>query len=134
MGNIASVLSISLVKLSILKLYHRVFASAIFRRWVIIVAVTCLMWAIACGLAATLHCIPPAKLWKPTLKGHCIDWTLYFEIVQPINVAQEFIIAFMPIPIINSLQLQKRQKIFICFLFLLGNLYVSPRTVSFATK
>jgi hypothetical protein len=114
--------AISFAKLSILALYYRVFASPTFRKWCFVVGVTVLLWLIACGLVTILHCVPPASLWDPLIPGHCVNFVLFFEIIEPFNCLQDIVLSTMPIFIIRRLQLDLKQKISIIVIFMLGSL------------
>ena len=78
------------------------------------------MWLVAFWLAVTLHCIPPKKLWNPQISGVCINFTLFFQIIEPINCFQEFVIALMPIGVIQRLHLDISQKLSLALIFSLG--------------
>ena len=81
---------------------------------------TVLMWLVAAFMAVALHCIPTRKLWNPQIPGFCINFTLFFQIIEPINCLQEFVIALMPICVIQRLQLDLTQKLSLALIFSLG--------------
>jgi hypothetical protein len=117
------VLAISFAKLSIVSLYYRVFAvSETFRKWALIVGATVVIWMIACTLTTLLHCIPPEAVWNPRLHGRCVNFVLFFEIIEPINCFQDLVIALMPISVISGLHLDLKQKLSVSVIFLLGSL------------
>ncbi|PWY70265.1 hypothetical protein BO70DRAFT_432305 [Aspergillus heteromorphus CBS 117.55] len=119
---IFSVPAISFAKLSILCLYYRIFVSAQFRVWVIIVGLSVVMWMVGSLVATILHCIPPDAMWNLSKKAHCTDFILPFEIIEPINCLQDIVIALMPIGMIKGLHLDLKQRVSLCFIFVLGGL------------
>ncbi|PYH98981.1 hypothetical protein BO71DRAFT_479898 [Aspergillus ellipticus CBS 707.79] len=119
---IFSVPAISFAKLSILCLYHRIFISRRFRVWVLIVGLSVVLWMVGCLVANLLHCIPPEALWDSSKKARCIDFILFFKIIEPINCFQDFVIALMPIGVVKRLHLDLKQRVSLCFIFVLGGL------------
>lgn len=120
---IFSVPAICFAKLSILCLYYRIFfVSRTFCRWTLIVGATVVIWMIACTVTTILHCLPQEALWNPTIPARCINFVLFFEIIEPINCLQDVVIALMPFGVIKQLHLDLKQKISIGLIFSIGNL------------
>jgi hypothetical protein len=110
--------------MSVLYLYFRIFTSKTFRMWSNIMSATCVLWAIACFITAILRCIPIEATWNPQLQSTatCYNFILFFEIIEPINCAQDLIIVLMPIGVIRRLQLSVQQKFSLSLIFVLGGL------------
>ncbi|KAL4756372.1 uncharacterized protein BDW70DRAFT_164561 [Aspergillus foveolatus] len=117
---ILSIPAISFAKISILCLYHQIFVTPQFRRWVLIVGSTVVAWMVACLLATSMRCLPPKALWDPSVQGRHIDFVLFFQCIEPINCLQDLIIGLMPIYPVQRLHLGRKQKVSLCLIFLLG--------------
>ena len=109
-------------KLSLLALYHRIFATTVFRKWVKIMVATCIAWHIACTITAMLKCIPIAAAWNLAFTGRCYDNALFVVIAEVINLFQNIIIVIMPVGLIRRLHLPARQRISLSVVFLMGGL------------
>ena len=118
--------AITFTKLSILCFFYRIFATKRFRLWVKVLGITCILWAVACLIAAIFRCIPIKATWDVLIKGRCYNFVLFFVIIEPINCLQDLIIVLMPLAMIRQLQLPLRHKVMLCFVFLLGGLWVIP--------
>ena len=109
--------------LSILALYRRSFrAHKKLQIAVYIVGAICLAWWIGLILGLAFICLPVESSWNPSVPGKCFG-------IQNINIAIgipnsiiDVIIVTMPIKVIKDLQLPSKQKIILCFVFLLGGL------------
>lgn len=69
-------------------------------------------------------CIPPAKFWNSDLPGHCIDFKVADLVYGSMNIASDFFIMVLPLPIILKLQLLWKGKAGIYMVFLSGSMYV----------
>ena len=92
--------------------------------WAIIVAlVVCYSFA---GLFFSIFsCSPVRRVWDLTIRGRCADilvLTAFFATHGAFNTFTDFCIFALPMPFLWKLQLPKRQKIFLCFIFALGSL------------
>lgn len=56
----------------------------------------------------------------PSMASTCIDSLTIWYIAAGINITTDFIVFALPIPLINSLQLPRRQKILLIMVFGLG--------------
>lgn len=115
-----------LIKLSVLLFYRRIFATRAFRVYNDIVIVVIVSWAIAFLGAEVFACgTHPAAQWsKHPPPGQCINQPqllLWFAITDVIG---DIIVLSMPYRCIMKLQLDKRRKIGLAVIFMLGTLSV----------
>lgn len=76
---------------------------------------------IAVFFETIFQCSPIAYGWDSTIgHGKCIDQTLFYRAISPINVFTGVLILVMPIPLIWRLQVPRGQKVALTAVFLLG--------------
>lgn len=109
-----------LVKISILLQYRRIFSGRTMQMATFYGALLLSAWAIALSFLLTLVCIPVAKFWIPGLRGRCLDLLTIWYIMASVNLTTDLIIFVMPLPVIRSLQLPRRQKLMLFAVFGLG--------------
>ena len=116
--------SIMLAKLSILLFYSRIFKEKRFLRWVkILIALVMVDW-LAAQLTIILECLPIQALWDPTVSGTCINLITFFVASGAVNVAIDFAILVLPLPMIWSLEIERHHKYALSGVFLLGSFVV----------
>ncbi len=71
------------------------------------------------------HCIPFRKIWDLTVPGTCYNWTYGLLIASIINVVSDVAIFILPQAVIWKLNMSRRRKIGLSFIFTLGLLYVN---------
>ncbi|KAK7756330.1 hypothetical protein SLS62_001556 [Diatrype stigma] len=108
------------VKLSILWLYHRLFATTEFRRWswTMLVFVSC--YGIAFLIVYLTNCIPMDQLWNPQPGGHCRDMQYSDYATVGINMLIDIAILILPMPTLWGLQLPVRKKVIVTVMFSFG--------------
>ncbi len=118
--------SMTLVRLSILAFYRRLFpresTPAWWRACLYSIASLALAYFIAGTAAAIFICTPISYFWTRTGKGHCINEILMFYISAALTVLADVLILLLPMPIIWRLQMQRSKKIGVMAIFLLGGL------------
>lgn len=113
---------ITFTKLSVLCFYYRIFAASFFRKCVTLVAITCILWGVACFIMVVLKCIPIEASWNIFKNGTCYNFALFIIIAESVNALQDVVIVGMPIGVIHRLQLSVRQRIGLSLIFLFGGL------------
>ncbi|KAI9682436.1 MAG: hypothetical protein M1829_000228 [Trizodia sp. TS-e1964] len=110
-------ISLSLVKLSILFLYMRIFIQPMFRRvaWTALAAVA--TFAILSFCIAANICIPFEHLWNPNV---CFDSVKVIYGISVTNMLLDIAIFLLPIPLLKSLQVSKGKRVALIAIFLLG--------------
>ena len=112
------------IKASILVLYHRVFfVSRHFTKMLWAVGIFVLGYSGVLGGASLIQCLPLGYIWDPSIKGYCLKIPLAATILAVFNVITDFIILFMPMPVLWKLQMERKEKLQIMGMFLLGGLY-----------
>ena len=109
------------LKLSILVLYMSIFNSRRFR-WVCwAVGIFTILWTVASIVAGVAMCIPIEKLWDPTITGGvCIPLAPIGLAITSSHIATDFIILFMPAPLVLKLKTTRKKKILVISTFVVG--------------
>lgn len=125
-GIITHSAAVTLVRLSLLGLYSRVFTTRTFKRTIIVLGYLCLLWFLVAVLAEILQCSPVSAAFhlNSLTPDQCIDLQTYRWGCAISNLVLDVVVATLPIPVIWSLQLDQRQKIMLTTVFLFGNLLV----------
>lgn len=109
-----------LLRISIVLFYQRFFITQGF--WL---ASTGVMYAVAIWTTIMiivwgLQCIPLAALWDKTIEGKCINSLVWIIVNQCFNIAIDFILLGLPLPIILNLQRAWKEKLMLSGVFLVG--------------
>ena len=109
------------IKASILYLYRRVFfVSRGFNIALWAIGLFVFGYSVAQTFAAIFQCVPIPAVWDPKVKGDCINTSLAATILAAFNVATDFAILILPMPILWQLRMPTQQKLQIMGMFLLG--------------
>lgn len=112
---------VSVVQLSILAFYVRIFGTHVaFRRACYVVIALVIGEGITGFFPELFSCTPVSKWWDSNQDGTCINGNLYCGIISPIHVALDFAIVILPMPLIWNLQMSVRNKLVLSFLLCLG--------------
>ncbi|KAL9638588.1 MAG: hypothetical protein Q9164_001454 [Protoblastenia rupestris] len=112
---------ITAVKLSILFLYRRIFATRQFRIVSLAVIILTVAWFIAHIFAHFFQCTPFGYFWDRTIPGgKCVNHTKLINGLGGANIIGDIIILLLPIPYLWKLQMRAERKVAISFVFLLG--------------
>jgi len=109
-----------LVKISILLQYRRIFACVVMQRITAFGVVLLSVWTITLCFLLAFVCVPVAAFWDHSIKGRCLDSLTVWYGMAGFNLVSDFAIFTMPLPVINSLQLPRRQKYILSLIFGLG--------------
>jgi hypothetical protein len=115
-----------LVKISILLQYRRVFTGKLMYWISTCSAIFFGCWAITISFLLTLICMPVEKYWYPSIEGRCFNSLVIWYIMASFNLITDIALFIMPLPVIGSLQLRRKQKYTLIFVFGLGLLLVAP--------
>ncbi|KAK4235415.1 hypothetical protein C8A03DRAFT_36729 [Achaetomium macrosporum] len=112
--------AVCMTKISILLQYKRIFSSTVFRKVILagLAFLTC--WGITLCFLLPMVCMPVAAFWDPNVKGFCLDNGTIWYVMAGVNVFTDFAVFTMPIPVISSLQLPRKQKAMLLIVFTLG--------------
>lgn len=117
-------LGVYLAKISVLLLFLDVFVISWVRRAtyvVIVLATLCGLWT---TLSNILFCIPIYKFWdfamplEPDRK--CIATPMKYYVDASLNLALDFVMLFMPLPVIWHMTLPWGHKLWLYSVFVLG--------------
>jgi hypothetical protein len=113
-------IAVCLTKVSILLQYKRLFSNPIMQRLTLWGLCFLVAWAVALAFLLTLICQPVAAFWDPSIPGKCLEASTIWYIMAAVNIASDFAILTLPMPVIKSLQLPQRQKVMLIAVFCLG--------------
>ncbi|KAJ9291698.1 hypothetical protein DTO021C3_599 [Paecilomyces variotii] len=112
--------SLVCTKFSILFNYLRVFPNRRLRLscYIMMCVVTSYStWAIVSGY---FTCVPVAKFWDPTIKGHCLNFQALWFFNAAMNIITDTTLLIIPMPVLSHLQLPKKQKFALMGVFAVG--------------
>ncbi|EXK24145.1 hypothetical protein FOMG_19117 [Fusarium oxysporum f. sp. melonis 26406] len=109
-----------LVKIGILQQYRRIFAIPILQALTFYGLVIMVAWTITIAFLNALICVPVAKFWNSTMPGHCTDPLTVWYVMAGFNLVTDITVFCMPLPVIGSLNLPRRQKIMLLAIFSIG--------------
>jgi hypothetical protein len=115
-------LSLGLTKSSIVFQYRRVFPLKNVQRacWIVLaIVISYTIWTV---LGSIFACIPTRAFWTKEPGAKCINQTVMWFTNAAINIATDFIIILLPMPVIKSLQLARRQKLALYVIFAIGGM------------
>lgn len=85
-----------------------------------VVAAGAILGHVGGTLVLLFQCSPVRKSWLPLTPGHCLPNDATFYGLAAVTIFFDIIIFFLPIPILVKLSINKKKKIALCFVFLLG--------------
>ncbi|KAH3919270.1 hypothetical protein HBI56_101940 [Parastagonospora nodorum] len=113
-------LSLGLTKASILLQYQRVFTTKRFQLscWSLMgVVIIYALWTVFGSIFA---CVPVRAFWTREPGAKCIDQFSMWFTNAAMNIVTDFAIIILPIPVIQSLNLGRRQKVALISIFAVG--------------
>ncbi|KAI4193607.1 MAG: hypothetical protein LQ350_008243 [Teloschistes chrysophthalmus] len=116
--------AITLIKISILLFYRRIFTTPQFRRRTEIVGALVIAWLFVNNLMAAFQCSPIRKAWLPLTPGKCLQPLNLIVGFQAGNTTLDIVILALPIYAVSKLQMSLAKKISVLAIFLLGGLSV----------
>ena len=115
--------SMMFAKLAILLCYFRISAKRNFRIALYIAMGIVLAYSIALIFALIFGCNPIQKSWDLRITGGtCINRPAVYLSNGILNVATDFMILLLPVPMIKDLHMPLRQKILVAAVFSVGSL------------
>lgn len=114
---------ITLIKVSILVSYHRIFGHI---RWVLrsiyVIGALVVGWGIAIFFTVIFQCNPVDKAWQPMKPGKCIELIPFLWGNSISNNLLDWSILLLPVIPVWKLQMEKKQKALVLCAFFLGSL------------
>jgi hypothetical protein len=112
--------SVFAAKSGFLLTWYSTFAKMWIRGAAVIIGVSSLCIFLATLFALAFQCTPISKFWLPTEAGFCINHhELYFTLTT-FDVLNNVAVLLLPIPLLWSLKLSIKEKLWIGFLIVLG--------------
>jgi len=115
-------LTITMVKLSILLLYRRIFGTAAFRVKSFVVGLVCVAWFLVAIFTDIFQCRPfhLAFDYQMMFSDRCIDIQAFYWGISASNVFLDLVVLSLPIWEVWKLHLPKRKKLVLSGIFMLG--------------
>ncbi|KAF5597491.1 uncharacterized protein FSUBG_8526 [Fusarium subglutinans] len=112
--------ALAVIKTVFLLQYYRAIPVRQYKKTYIasVVLVTC--WSLSQIFLNTFMCWPIASFWDVTIKGTCILNKSSFYVGAAGNILTDILIMVLPIPVLRSLKLGRRQKWILISVFCLG--------------
>lgn len=111
---ITYIFTVTLVRISVLLLYRRIFEIGYFRRITTGLIAACVAWGLSICFANIFQCHSLTDAFKPevvgALDGRCIDLQAMFYGTLGTGFTLDLIILILPLREIWCLQLERRQK------------------------
>lgn len=123
---------LALVKLSVLVFLHRLFAQVRGVKTAVLAlgALTTLHMVAVAG-AIIFQCTPISFNWTLAVeRGACVDRRTLYVSTAVFTIVTDVLVLLLPAYIFRDLNIPKKTKIALLFVFLLGGLYVSPPSLS----
>jgi hypothetical protein len=117
------------IKLSLLSLYLRLSRQRAFRILVCVMVAVTICFGMGSIFTVALQCRPLSMLWNPDQPGKCIRVVDFYYANAGINIVTDVVIYLLPIKVLWGLQIPKRQRIGLMFLFGLGGLVVATSII-----
>lgn len=111
---------ICVVKISIMLQYRRIFAGNFVQRLTLVLLIFECCYAVTLSVLLPLVCKPVSAFWDRNTPGKCLDQLTIWYVMASINLVTDFIVFSIPLPVINSLQLPRKQKFMLMGVFCLG--------------
>ncbi|KAI8287583.1 hypothetical protein K4K60_012340 [Colletotrichum sp. SAR11_57] len=124
----------SFAKVSLLIFYMRLSPQRWFKWAVWITLGVIISYSAALFFALIFACDPIAMSWDVTItEGTCIDRPAIYIATAVANIVSDVMIFSLPIPIVVKLQIPRRQKIGLFFIFAVGSLLDQTWAISYAS-
>ncbi|KAG4441856.1 hypothetical protein IFR05_002657 [Cadophora sp. M221] len=111
----------TLAKLSILLLYLRIFPSKQFRRILIIAMVFMVCHGTGFFFVVAFQCLPVRSIWDRQIVGECVNPQALIYAGAGFSIFEDFAIMLLPIFELKGLNLSRRKRIALGFMFALGS-------------
>lgn len=112
--------AVCLTKISIVLQYRRIFIQTFLRHITLGFLILLSAWGITLSVMLPLVCTPVESFWNRAVPGRCMNFKTVWYVMAGVNVATDFALFIMPIPVVSSLQLPRRQKLMLLAIFGLG--------------
>ncbi|KAI9857527.1 MAG: hypothetical protein M1824_004787 [Vezdaea acicularis] len=104
--------------LAYLRIVHR--NNRFYKTLIWTVGVFAVLTHVAGTLVLIFQCKPVQKSWRPSTPGHCLPNDITFYALAGITIFFDCIIFFLPIPLLVQVKINRRRKIALIGVFMLG--------------
>lgn len=116
------VILITLIKMSVLSMYRRLFPTRLVTGGSYVLGVVVLLWWLAVTLLIFLQCIPLESLWNINVVGTCVDRIVIFMVNALPNIITDVLILMLPLYEVIRLQMELPKKIGVGAIFVVAGL------------
>ncbi|KAH8750352.1 hypothetical protein F5882DRAFT_487688 [Hyaloscypha sp. PMI_1271] len=120
-GELSYLTCLTLIRLSILFFYLRIFMKRRFRITVWITIIFVGASGLAFLIAALLQCVPISGVFDRSIPSTCLSLNAVAFSNAGVGITQDLIILFLPFPEVIYLTMMTRKKIILILMFLLGS-------------
>lgn len=113
-------IAMCIIKIGILLQYRRVFAVRMIQIITFYGTILMICWTIIIAFINIFICVPVSKFWTPDLPGRCLDSLAIWYMMAGFNLVTDLVVFCMPLPVIKSLNLPRKQKMMLFAIFSLG--------------
>ncbi|KAF2277675.1 uncharacterized protein EI97DRAFT_301179 [Westerdykella ornata] len=115
-------LALAFTKLSILVQYLRIFPTRRFRIVCSVVIGLVALYGVWGLFGSIFLCVPVHSFWDKSVGGKCMDQFAVWFSNAAMNIAQDFVILLLPMPVLRRLSIPTRQKKALMIVFALGGI------------
>lgn len=120
MTGITCNISIALTKLSVLLLLLDILVVFWFRKAAYAVSALAICYLVWVAVTNIVFCLPIQSFWDPSIPGTCLPRRPKYIADTAVNAALDVAIFCLPLPVLRTLTLPWRQKLWLCVVFALG--------------
>ncbi|KAF4625948.1 hypothetical protein G7Y89_g12214 [Cudoniella acicularis] len=113
-------LSLTMTKISILLLYMRIFSISNIQLICYIQLAIVIVYGLWLLFDNIFFCTPISFFWDKTIPGKCLPSAKVWFTNSSLNIATDFMILILPLPVISTLRLPKQQKQILYPIFAVG--------------
>ncbi|KAI0885154.1 uncharacterized protein GGS22DRAFT_139567 [Annulohypoxylon maeteangense] len=118
-------LSSSLIKMSIITSYLRIWSDRPFKLLCHILLAILTLFGLSLFFGGVFACVPISLSWTPPSPtsrsaSQCINLPLFMFITSTVNTALDLVIFAIPVPLVHRLQIAARQKVALTGVFTIG--------------
>ncbi|KAF3910222.1 hypothetical protein ABW21_db0203180 [Orbilia brochopaga] len=113
------------IKLSILSFYRRISPQRWYRYSVNGVIAFVVAWTFTVVFAHVFECPSPSTAWSLKFPQECVNLPALYYSAASINIASDLAILLLPIPVLCKLEINRRRKVALTAIFLVGSVAVA---------
>lgn len=108
-------------KISVLLLFLDIFVITWVRKATYVVTGSVVFYGLWVTVSNITICTPIHRYWEPRTDDRgCRDMVTKFVVENSLNIAYDFVLLALPVPVVWPMMLQKKQKLWLYSVFVLG--------------